>query len=208
MPISRAIARSDSPAAPSVASCRRAISVISLMSSALTRSRALRLAFTDDSIPEHRSPTKSVALEARAERDAAARTQQRGRKAALIRPPPASYAATVTASRVRHRDLEQLADPAGARAEVGDVERVADLHHAARVGQTGAGQHRPVTVRRDLDQRPGLVGSGQAVLRHLQDVHVALVVEDDVDDVGESPGEDLRLLARHHAPDPRRALEV
>src|SRR2546430_8242586 len=46
MPISRATARSDSPAAPSVASWRRAISVISLVSSARTRSRALRLAFT------------------------------------------------------------------------------------------------------------------------------------------------------------------
>src|SRR5262252_3321708 len=47
MPISFATARSDSPAAPSVASCRRAISVISLISSARTRSRAVRLAFTE-----------------------------------------------------------------------------------------------------------------------------------------------------------------
>ena len=46
MPISRATARSDSPAAPSVASWRRAISVISRVSSARTRSRAVRLAFT------------------------------------------------------------------------------------------------------------------------------------------------------------------
>jgi hypothetical protein len=42
IPISRATARNDSPAAPSVASWRRAISVISRVSSARTRSRAVR----------------------------------------------------------------------------------------------------------------------------------------------------------------------
>ena len=45
MPISRATARSDRPAAPSVARCLRAVSVISRVSSARTRSRAVRLAF-------------------------------------------------------------------------------------------------------------------------------------------------------------------
>jgi len=59
MPISRATARSDRPAAPSVASCRRAISVISLISSARTRSRAVRLAFTE-------AEYQSTALQARA----------------------------------------------------------------------------------------------------------------------------------------------
>src|SRR5260370_17640034 len=59
--ISRAIGRSDSPVAPSVASWRRAISVISLISSARTRSRAVRLAFTGDTLAEHRSQIESTA---------------------------------------------------------------------------------------------------------------------------------------------------
>src|SRR5207245_6896174 len=59
MPISFATARSDSPAAPSVASCRRAISVISLISSARTLSRAVRLAFTE-------TQYQSTALKSRA----------------------------------------------------------------------------------------------------------------------------------------------
>src|SRR5918994_759544 len=41
MPISRATARSDSPAAPTSASCRRAAAVISAVSSARARSRAV-----------------------------------------------------------------------------------------------------------------------------------------------------------------------
>src|SRR4051812_943385 len=41
MPSSRATARSDRPAAPTEASCRRAASVISAVSSARTRSRAV-----------------------------------------------------------------------------------------------------------------------------------------------------------------------
>src|SRR6516165_5180867 len=61
IPISRATARSDSPEAPSVASCRRAISVISLISSARTRSRAVRPAFMGASLAEHCSPYESIA---------------------------------------------------------------------------------------------------------------------------------------------------
>src|SRR5713226_1319417 len=59
IPISRATARSDSPAAPSVASCRRAISVISLMSSARTRSRAVRPAFTQPAYQSTALPVRA-----------------------------------------------------------------------------------------------------------------------------------------------------
>jgi len=45
MPSLRATARSDSPSAPETASCRRASSLISLVSSARARSRAVRPAF-------------------------------------------------------------------------------------------------------------------------------------------------------------------
>ena len=46
MPSSRATARSDSPCAPVSASCLRASSVISRVSSARARSRAVGLALT------------------------------------------------------------------------------------------------------------------------------------------------------------------
>ena len=46
IPISSATARSDNWAAPLAARCRWAVSVISLINSARTRSRAVWLAFT------------------------------------------------------------------------------------------------------------------------------------------------------------------
>src|ERR1035438_3440799 len=60
IPISLAIARSDSPAAPSVASWLRAISVISLVISSRTRSRAVRLAFTPRILAEHRHEPRAL----------------------------------------------------------------------------------------------------------------------------------------------------
>src|ERR1022692_4414737 len=62
IPISLAIARSDSPAAPSVASWLRAISVISLVISSRTRSRAVRLAFTPGILAEHRNEPRALLL--------------------------------------------------------------------------------------------------------------------------------------------------
>src|ERR1022692_2840436 len=66
IPISLAIARSDSPAAPSVASWLRAISVISLVISSRTRSRAVRLAFTPRILAEHRHESRALLFAYRA----------------------------------------------------------------------------------------------------------------------------------------------
>src|SRR6185312_6384226 len=67
IPISRATARSDRPPAPSVASWPRATSVISLVSSARTRSRAVRLALlrsasTPVIIAERQHKTRALLL--------------------------------------------------------------------------------------------------------------------------------------------------
>src|ERR1700690_1561382 len=63
MPISRATARSDRPPAPSVASWPRAPSVISRVSSARTRSRAVRLAFTRPILTERRHEKRALLLQ-------------------------------------------------------------------------------------------------------------------------------------------------
>src|SRR5947208_2744479 len=60
MPSSRATARRDRPAAPSRARCLRATSVISPISSARTRSLAVRLAFMTSTITEHRNETRAL----------------------------------------------------------------------------------------------------------------------------------------------------
>src|ERR1700722_3953794 len=60
IPISRATARSFNPAAPSVASWLRAISVISRVSSSRTRSRAVRLAFTLAILAEDRHEPRAL----------------------------------------------------------------------------------------------------------------------------------------------------
>ena len=76
MPTSRATARSESAAAPTSASCRRAASVISAVSSARTRSRAVG---TRARMPEARSPIASVstALDSEPQRSVEHRSRPR-----------------------------------------------------------------------------------------------------------------------------------
>src|SRR3954452_15520844 len=62
MPSSRATARRDRLSAPTAISCRRASSLISAVSSALARSRAVFAAFTLRTLPEHRTFVRAPLL--------------------------------------------------------------------------------------------------------------------------------------------------
>src|ERR1035438_8553475 len=123
IPISRATARSDSPAAPSVASWLRAISVISRVISSRTRSRAVRLAFTPRILAEHRHEPRALLLSLPVRPEGAVRWKIGRGDPVHLRPVPSiGGAGSRNCGRALHRRSQQELTPD--ITAVGGVQRI------------------------------------------------------------------------------------